>query len=153
VTIYGKEMKTTRRRRRRNERKQERLYTLGRGLQRENRRKRSKKLGRGEVEWEMKIQRQGGKCRGEETDGMDTGKWMDSERRSMGKSRRNQNRRENHLEIALRKQRGGKEQRRKGVGDRYKTVYLFFWNCCFMFTENVIRKARRENEAFMTIKF
>jgi hypothetical protein len=73
----------------------------------------------------------------------------------MGKSRRNQNRRENHLEIALRKQRGGKEQRRKGVGDRYKTVYLFFWNCCFMFTENVIRnwKARRENEAFMTIKF
>jgi hypothetical protein len=37
-------------------------------------------------------------------------------------------------EIALRKRRGGKEQRRKGVGDRNKTVYfLFFWNCYFMF--------------------
>jgi hypothetical protein len=48
---------------------------------------------------------------------------MDSERRSIGKSRRNQNRRENHLEIALRKQRGGKEQRRKGVGDRYNSNY------------------------------
>jgi hypothetical protein len=31
-----------------------------------------------------------------------------------------------HLKIALRKRRGGKEQRRKGVGDRNKTVYLFF---------------------------
>jgi hypothetical protein len=37
----------------------------------ENRRKKSKKLGRrGEV-WEKKIQRQGGKCRGEETERMD----------------------------------------------------------------------------------
>jgi hypothetical protein len=30
-----------------------------------------------------------------------------------------------HLEIALRKRRGGKEQRRKGVEDRNKTVYFF----------------------------
>jgi hypothetical protein len=46
-----------------------------------------------------------------------------------------------HLEIALRKRRGGKEQRRKGVGDRNNTVYF----CCFMCKENVIRnrKARR----------
>jgi hypothetical protein len=29
-----------------------------------------------------------------------------------------------HLEIALRKRRGGKEQRRKGVGHRNKTVYF-----------------------------
>jgi hypothetical protein len=29
-----------------------------------------------------------------------------------------------HLEIALRKRRGGKEQRRKGVEDRNKTVYF-----------------------------
>jgi hypothetical protein len=37
-----------------------------------------------------------------------------------------------HLEIALRKRRGGKE--------RNKTVYLiFFWNCCFMCKVNVIR--------------
>jgi hypothetical protein len=37
-------------------------------------------------------------------------------------------------EIALRKRRGAKEQRRKGVADRNKTVYfLFFWNCYFMF--------------------
>jgi hypothetical protein len=54
-----------------NERKQRRLYTLARGLQWENRRKRSKKLGRRETGWEKKIQRQGGKCKGEETDGMD----------------------------------------------------------------------------------
>jgi hypothetical protein len=41
---------------------------------------------------------------------------------------------------------GGKEQRRKGVGDRNKTVdFYFFWNCCFMFKKNVPRnlKARR----------
>jgi hypothetical protein len=46
-----------------------------------------------------------------------------------------------HLEIALRKQRGGTEQRRKEVEDRNITVYLFF----FFFFGNVIRnrKARR----------
>jgi hypothetical protein len=30
-----------------------------------------------------------------------------------------------HLEIALRKRRGGKEQRRKGMGDRNETIYFF----------------------------
>jgi hypothetical protein len=60
MTIYSKEMKTTRRR---NERKQGRLYTHGRGLQQENRRKRSKKLGREEGVWEEKIQRKDGKCK------------------------------------------------------------------------------------------
>jgi hypothetical protein len=50
------------------------MYAHGRGLQRENMRKRSKKLGRGEG-WEKKIQKQGGKCR-EETDEMDRRKWM-----------------------------------------------------------------------------
>jgi hypothetical protein len=30
-----------------------------------------------------------------------------------------------HLEIALRKRRGGKEQRRKGMGDRNETVAFF----------------------------
>jgi hypothetical protein len=40
----------------------------------------------------------------------------------------------NHLEIALRKRRGGKEQSKKRAGGKNKTVYfLFFWNCCFMF--------------------
>jgi hypothetical protein len=34
-------------------------------------RKRSKKYERGEGDWKKKIQRQGGTCRGEETDGMD----------------------------------------------------------------------------------
>jgi hypothetical protein len=53
-----------------------------------------------------------------------------------------------NLEIALRKRRGGKEQRRKKVGDKNKTVFtfiFFFWNCCFMFKEKLIRnrKARR----------
>jgi predicted DNA-binding WGR domain protein len=46
-----------------------------------------------------------------------------------------------HLEIALRKRRRGKEQRKKGVGDRHKTV--FFWNCCFMFKE----KCNQESES------
>jgi hypothetical protein len=32
-----------------------------------------------------------------------------------------------HLEIASRKRRGGKEQRRKGVGGRNKTVYFCFF--------------------------
>jgi hypothetical protein len=46
-----------------------------------------------------------------------------------------------HLEIALRKRRGGKKQRRKGMGDR-NVVVDFFWNCCFMFKENVIRNQK-----------
>jgi hypothetical protein len=66
MTIYSKEMKTTKKTcRRRNERKQGRSYTLGKGVQRKNRRKRSKKVGRGEGGWEKKSQRQCGKCRGE----------------------------------------------------------------------------------------
>jgi hypothetical protein len=70
MTIYSKEMKTRRKSRRRNVRKQGRSYTLVRGLQRENRRKRNMKLERGERGWEMKIQKQGGKCRGEQIYGM-----------------------------------------------------------------------------------
>jgi hypothetical protein len=42
------------------------MHTCGRGLQRENGRKRSQKSGTGEGGLEKKIQRQGGKCRGEE---------------------------------------------------------------------------------------
>jgi hypothetical protein len=90
------------------------------GLQRENRRKRRKKLGRGEGEWQKEIQRQGGKCRGEETDGMDRTK-----RRSGTNKGTYIGSREDHLEIALRKGRGGKEQRRKEVGDRNKIVNFF----------------------------
>jgi hypothetical protein len=45
------------------------------------------------------------------------------------RGRRIQNRRERAesdlLKIALRKRRGRKEQRKKGVGDRNKTVFLF----------------------------
>jgi hypothetical protein len=33
--------------------------------------------------------------------------------------------RSSHVEMAVRKRRGGKEQRRTGVGDRNKTVYFF----------------------------
>jgi ssDNA-binding Zn-finger/Zn-ribbon topoisomerase 1 len=61
-----------------NKRKQRRMCAHGRVLQRENRRKRNRILGRGEEEWEKKIQRQGGKCREEEIDGMDRRKWMGS---------------------------------------------------------------------------
>jgi hypothetical protein len=47
-----------------------------------------------------------------------------------------------HLEIALRKRRGGKEQKRNRVGDKNKTVYfLFFWKCCFMFKEKCNEKS------------
>jgi hypothetical protein len=42
------------------------MHARGRELQRMNRRKRGKKSGTGERGWEKKIQRQGGKCRGEE---------------------------------------------------------------------------------------
>jgi hypothetical protein len=50
-----------------------------------------------------------------------------------------------HLEIALRKRRGGKEQRRKGVGDTNKTVYFYFFGIAVLFRENVTknRKASR----------
>jgi hypothetical protein len=64
------------------------MYALGRGLQRENRRKRRKKLGRGEGGWEKKIQRQGVKRRGEETDGMDRRKWMGSVEREETRGRK-----------------------------------------------------------------
>jgi hypothetical protein len=60
MAIYSRE-KTCRKR---NERKQERSYTLGWGLQWENRRKISKKLEREEGGWGKKTQRQNGKCRG-----------------------------------------------------------------------------------------
>jgi hypothetical protein len=44
----------------------------------------------------------------------------------MEKSGRSQNRR-NHLEKALRKRRGEKEQRRKGVEDRNKTLCFYYY--------------------------
>jgi hypothetical protein len=52
-----------------------------------------------------------------------------------------------HLEIALRKRKEGKEQRRKGMGDRNKTVYFYFFGISVLFKENVIRnwKSRRAN--------
>jgi hypothetical protein len=46
-----------------------------------------------------------------------------------------------HLEITLRERMGRKEEKRKGVGDRNETV-KFFWNCCLMFKENVIRNRK-----------
>jgi hypothetical protein len=49
-----------------------------------------------------------------------------------------------HHQIALRKRRGGKEQRKKGVEDRNKTVF-FFGYAVLCLKKNVIRnrKARR----------
>jgi hypothetical protein len=38
--------------------------------------KEEQEIGKRIEGWEEKIQRQGGKCRGEETDGMDRRKWM-----------------------------------------------------------------------------
>jgi hypothetical protein len=48
-----------------------------------------------------------------------------------------------HLKIALRKRRGGKEQRRKGVGDRNKTVYLFFFGIVFSCLKKNVIKNRK----------
>jgi hypothetical protein len=77
MTKYSKEMKTRRRGVEDTiKKKHGRMYAHWRGFQLENRRKRSKKVGRGEEGWEKKIQKQGGKCRGEETDGIDGRKWM-----------------------------------------------------------------------------
>jgi hypothetical protein len=145
MTIYSKDNRKTCRRR--NVRKQGKLYAFGRRLQRMNRRKRSKKLGRREGGCEKKIQRQGGNCRGEEIDGMDRRKkrsgtnkgtyigsrgetvidygivneeaWERVEEFRIGEKVES-----DHLEIAL-KRRGGKEQRRKEVGDRKKIVNFF----------------------------
>jgi hypothetical protein len=41
------------------------------------------------------------------------------------------------LEIALRKRRGGKEQRRKGVGDRNKTIYLYFFGVAVLYVKKL----------------
>jgi hypothetical protein len=49
---------------------------------------RSKILGRREGGWEKKIQKQGGKCRGEETDGMARRKWMGRVKREQTRGRR-----------------------------------------------------------------
>jgi hypothetical protein len=76
MTIYNKKMKTTKKRvEDAMKENREACILLGEDFN-FNRRKRSKKLGRGEGGWEKKIQRQGGKCRGEETDGMNRRKWM-----------------------------------------------------------------------------
>jgi hypothetical protein len=48
MTRYSKDKDNNKRCRRYNKRKQRRLYALGRGFQRQNRRKRNKKLGREE---------------------------------------------------------------------------------------------------------
>jgi hypothetical protein len=72
-TIYNKEMKTTRRvveGTRKENRKDRILLSTG------EKEKEEQETGRGEGGWEKKIQRQDGKCRGEETDGMDRTKWM-----------------------------------------------------------------------------
>jgi hypothetical protein len=42
-----------------------------------------------------------------------------------------------HLEIALRKRRGGKEQRRKWVGDRNKAVYFNFFGIAVLCLEKM----------------
>jgi hypothetical protein len=48
-----------------------------------------------------------------------------------------------HLEIALRKRRGRKEQRRKEVGDRNKTVnFLFFGIAVLCLKKNVIKNRK-----------
>jgi hypothetical protein len=61
--------------RRYNERKQRKMYALGRGLQQENRRKRSKKLGRGEGGWEKKS-----KGKVENTEGKRLMEWIEENR-------------------------------------------------------------------------
>jgi hypothetical protein len=82
MTIYSKEMKITRRR--------------VEDAMKENREDRilleedfNGRIGeRGARNWEKKIQKQGGKCRGEQTDGMHRRKWMGSIEREQTRGRR-----------------------------------------------------------------
>jgi hypothetical protein len=71
MTIYSKEVKTTRRRVEDPMKENRKECMLMRGKNR----RRSKKLGRGEGKWEKKIQKQGGKCRGEEMEWMEENGW------------------------------------------------------------------------------
>jgi hypothetical protein len=48
----------------------------------------ARNLGKVEGEWEKKIQRQGGKCKGEETDGMDRRTWRGGIEREQTRGRR-----------------------------------------------------------------
>jgi hypothetical protein len=121
------------------------LYTLGRGLQqRENRRKRSMKLGRGEGGWENKIQSKVENAEGkrlmewiEEIErGMDLYRYQgrnsdrlrNSERRSMGRGRRIQNRRESRVgpsRNSFEEAKGWERTEKEKGGGINKTVYFF----------------------------
>jgi hypothetical protein len=89
MTIYSKEMKTTRRRVEdaMKENREDRILSGGDFNWRIGERgARNWEEERGG--WEKKIQRQGGKCRGEETDGMDRRKWMRGIEREQTRGRR-----------------------------------------------------------------
>jgi hypothetical protein len=135
------------------------MYAHGRGLQRENRRKRSKKLGE---EGGGGMGKENPKNKVENAEGKRLMEWIQENGREVlnGDKQGNEEREwtyigsrgetvidygivneepwesveefkigdraeSDHLEIALRKRRGGKEQRRKGMGDRNETVDFF----------------------------
>jgi hypothetical protein len=90
MTIYSKDMKTTRRgvEGTRKENREDRIL-LGGGTSTGEKEKEEQETGKKRGGWEKKIQRQDGKCRGEETDGMDRRKWMGGiEREQTGGRRR-----------------------------------------------------------------
>jgi hypothetical protein len=83
MTIYSKEMKTTRRRRVENAMKEKREDRILLGGDFNGR------IGeRGARNWEKKIQKQGRQCRGEQTDGTHRRKWMGSIEREQTRRRR-----------------------------------------------------------------
>jgi hypothetical protein len=128
-----------------------------------------KKTGKNICSWEKKIQRQSGKCRGEETDRMDRRKWMgsveqeqttgrrrrmdirreqggnsgrlwNSERRSLGESRRIKNRRESRVEPSRSRFEEAKEKEKtekEKSGDRNETVYFYFFGIAVLYSEKM----------------
>jgi hypothetical protein len=116
-----------------------------------------KKLGR----WEKKIQRQGGECRGEDTDGMDRRKWVGGiERKETTRRRRvagcrgktvldygivneeawerveefgiGEGVESDYFEIALSlRMRRGGQEKGWEIGIKL-FIFYFLWNCCFM---------------------
>jgi hypothetical protein len=110
LTIYSKEMKTTRRRveNAMQEKSQDCILLGGEGVLNGN------KQGDQEGEWTYIG------SRGETM--IDYGIVNEEEEFRIGERAES-----DHLEVALRKRRGWKEQTRKGVGHRNKTIYFLFF--------------------------
>jgi hypothetical protein len=162
MTIYSKEVKTIRTRvEDAMKENREECKLIGRGLQRENRRKRSKKWGRGKGDGKRKFKNKVENLEGKRLMELIEKKCMGSVEREQTRGRRRgettidyrvvneeawerveefgigERPESDHLEIALKKRREVKEQRRKGVGDSNKTVYFNFFGIAVLCLEKM----------------